>query len=773
METRTLKVILKCCIPIARLQQILSGASTGEDKYEAAAQEILNETEIGIQLSAILDQESHPQKAKIRGMKASELRKNLSIEFLEPGKTLGLILWALLSDERLSPRKLAEELAERFYGSMDASQIESPREEYSEEIAGSENLEEAMQDDYKSSAENLSLFLNQDMAGAEESSVEPVEINEELLNEVDDFIASLGEDSDSLDEVDAQSLLDDVDLDASEVESPGENDVITFDDIEQESSSPNEPKASPPVPTVQLGGITISMSSLKRACESVFNEPVELVTDENLTQQDRIVVVGRECGVRILHGPTWKQPVEAFRKSTGEAVSINPFSLKLALSKIYNEAVELIPDPQLLSAGRILFAGKATGLEIMENRQITVPLPDWVDGEIPVSPKQPLDDSEQIVSAEEKIAMLQMRLESLEQMLAAQSLEKEDSLDADVFNLHPESDAEEILIEESPETLEYSEPEMSEEELDEEISALLSEPGVSAEDSTDEEDIDLSNLDLEEISLDAEEIGKEADEDSFGEQETHIAEAVSLKEPSVEETIEEDLHEEPAPEDLTLSESEENALEEELEEPFIEPEEAAGDLEEQLQQEDVKKQEAPEIPEKEDEPDLDDLEDLDLESLKDYSVEDEDASEEQEESESETDDSEEELKDIDLSDILSELDADDESSNAIPELVFHDENILMLGGESKHKNDYVRVIKEIGGNCAWYAQLSEMAEGEIAGLVDQTDLIVTLSSDAITDPGILQAIQYAEENQKPVVQHHSSNPVSVQKQLVKIMSDEE
>ncbi|MGC9327076.1 MAG: hypothetical protein ACP5I1_05555 [Candidatus Hinthialibacter sp.] len=734
-------MILKQCIPTAHLQQIFSGASIQEDLYEAAAQEMLNETEIGIQLSAILDQESHLQKAKIRDMKASDLRQNLSIEFLEPGKTLGLILWALLSDERLSHRKLADELAERFSTSMDAPSPEASPGESSGKIAESKLLEEAPQDPSDALQENANLFVDQETPFDEETFIESVEINEELLHEVDDFIASLGEDSDSLEDLDAQSLLDDVDLNASSVESSGESRVMTAGEIQPGASSSDDSKAALPVPTVQLGGITISLSSLKRACESVFKEPVELVIDENLTQQDRIVIVGRDCGVRILHGPTWKQPVEPFRKSTGESVSINPYSLKLALSKIYGETVELIPDPQLLSSGRILFAGKTVGLEIMENAHITVPLPDWAEGEIPVNAKQAYDDSEPIVSAEERIAMLQMRLESLEQTLAAQSQDKKEFLDEDDFNTQTESNAKEILIEDSSESLGYDELDKPEEVHDQEISSLFFSSDAGEEDSFGEEDIDLSHLDLEDISQDAKEISQEDDEDSLREEAPAVEEITSKQSPEVNIS----------PEDiLETSESKDR--------PILELEEDEADANSDTEEEE----------------DQFNLDDFDLESLHEDSLDEEEDSEEEDEADLDDEgESDEQLKDIDLSDILSELDSNEAPSSFVSEPVFHDEKILMLGGEEKHKNNYLSVIREIGGDCTWYPQLGGMPEGEIAELIDQADLIVTLSSDAITDPGILQAIQYAEENQKPVVQHHSSNPISVQKQLVKIMSDEE
>ena len=63
-----------------------------------------------------------------------------------------------------------------------------------------------------------------------------------------------------------------------------------------------------------------------------------------------------------------------------------------------------------------------------------------------------------------------------------------------------------------------------------------------------------------------------------------------------------------------------------------------------------------------------------------------------------------------------------------------------------------------------------MSESEIAELVDRSDLILTLS-DAITDPGILQATNYAQENNKRCYAHHSANPASVQKQLVKLVNE--
>lgn len=809
MDTRTLQVILEHCIPPAQIKRYITPPPAGGDWYEAAAEEILNETETGMRLSSWLDNESRPQQAKIRGMKVSELRDHLSPEFLEPGKTLGMILWALTSDERLSARNLADHLIEQFGVRQDeeeepvkarshkvvtldqqiaeideARNMETLDEETNEDDLNLDELLREIQDEDKTEVEEedgldfMDEILDTELEEEEEEEetpASPVEINDELLNEVDSFIASLdsqetdvsveSDEFDDLDELDTQSLIDEAEIETSAEEGEEEFDFdISSEDLgdielkESEIIPLEEEETHLPVPTVQLGGITISIASLKRACESVFGEPVELVTDESLTRQDQIVVVGRQCGVRIMHGPTWTQPIEPFREQTGEEVTINPTSLKLALSRIYEEPVELIPDPKLLSEGMILFAGKSTGLAIVENQRARVPLPDWavgiVEEESPdATPNELMED---VALLREQIAMLQTRLDTLEQSpptpavrIAEEPLVEEIPEEIEIPETEETTDWDLGHVEDTPISLDEIESEelepivgetyFEEDAIDQELMESIS----AGEEESSEEGLELGEVDLDELNLG--EIGDEAEE------ELDIGE-ITLGDTD-EEAIEE---EEPAGEIGDLEELDLSELGSEEEEISLDEIGLEGLGEEENEEGEVGEGEIS-------------LDDLDLNALEDYSLGEEEEVEETGEEEVEEEEEESGLEDVDLGDILSELDSEEEDAGGAPEPIFEGESVLLLGGETKNMKEYKRVVKEIGGVCIWYATLSEVPEGEIAGLVEQADVVMTLSAEALSDPGILQAVNYAEEQGKPLIQHHSSSPVSVQKQLVKAM----
>ena len=121
-------------------------------------------------------------------------------------------------------------------------------------------------------------------------------------------------------------------------------------------------------------------------------------------------------------------------------------------------------------------------------------------------------------------------------------------------------------------------------------------------------------------------------------------------------------------------------------------------------------------------------------------------------------------------DFIDEIDKAAEAEEEEVKKIFSDENILILGGEDSYREEYGSVVEQLGGTCEWYQTLAEMSQTEIADLVDRSDLILTLS-DAITDPGILQATNYAQENNKRCFAHHSANPASVRRQLVKLVNE--
>ena len=140
METRTLQVILEHCFTSAGLTEMFPKPPVGMNLYQAAVNEILEESDLGVELSGKLDDESLPQRDKIRSMKVSELRSNLAVEFLEPGRTLGLILWSLMRDERLSARNMSDQLAKRFIPSVQETDVSTPEAEVVEQSFEEEDI---------------------------------------------------------------------------------------------------------------------------------------------------------------------------------------------------------------------------------------------------------------------------------------------------------------------------------------------------------------------------------------------------------------------------------------------------------------------------------------------------------------------------------------------------------------------------------------------------------------------------------------------------------
>ncbi len=923
METHTLQVILEHCFPPARLRRLLPHKPAGKDWYEAAADEILNETEIGQELSSILDSESRPQQSRIRAMKVSELRENLSLDFLEPGRNFGLILWALMSEERLSARNLADQLVRQYsqtnQNAKETSAISSNQNlpvSLDQQIAEMEETRKLDSTEADSTLDELDIqsFLGElekqddsDEEDNEEFDIDAL-LNEQVIDEPSPLDASLqtekaiypqteyGEDNLSpyIEEEENEGIeieqdhFDELSLDgislfedreplpiSSRNREPGsmesdENDHATFTpsfpmDETIMSSPSNENQTShikdnastftpvippqnesishsptPSVPSIQLGGITISLHSLKRACESVFNETVELVTDDNLIQQDQIVVVGRQCGVRILHGPTWSQPVEPKPKSSGEPITIQPNSLKLALSIIHDEPVELVPDQNLLAKGQILFAGKKTGLSIMENERVRVPLPDWAIGKLQPETPPPTEASQQaaqvsaikieylhetIEECRNQIQELQSRLEILEKTpipsphIETRTIQEpppieplreeiQAILDGHVVEVPPVSieemkaDRFEANVEVEPQsTLEANPIESIASiavEAQDQDSLLDTFSEEIAAEPTDMEDILDRDILQSVMDVRAEAIATEEkqtiEEQTTLEDNEFLLEADTppsmIDEFQLEDLDLKELMEEPG--DTEIAEIGENSLGDSLAD-ISEIEgldlSGLGPIEEGLSLDGLEELQHDPVPtqkhrpqgtetQEEDSFNLDgispgddlelSLEDLNLEDLEEYGI---GGGEEKESKTEESIGNDLDLDDVDLDDILSALDSEEDETTEIPESVFHGETILLLGGEAKNKKDYKRVIEEIGGNCLWYANLNELPEGEIAGLVEQADFIMTLSAEALSDPGILQATNYAEEQKKTVVQHHSSNPVSIQKQLIKQMHE--
>ncbi|HXK95521.1 MAG TPA: hypothetical protein PKV38_17735, partial [bacterium] len=135
MNTPELRLILHSCFSPTQLRSFFQAVPPGENVYEAAVEAILNESEEGCGLIRLLDQESAPQRKKIQAMKVPELRQGLAFEFLEPGRMLGLVLWSLLRDNRISAHELASQLARKHMQSpagMMADEMEEGDEAGSE-----------------------------------------------------------------------------------------------------------------------------------------------------------------------------------------------------------------------------------------------------------------------------------------------------------------------------------------------------------------------------------------------------------------------------------------------------------------------------------------------------------------------------------------------------------------------------------------------------------------------------------------------------------------
>ncbi len=777
METSELRLILQNYYSPPTLVEYLGLDSERDDLYEMAIESILGEEEAGLRIMAELDEASAKQKEKIRSMNPREIRNSLSVEFLEPGKRLALIMWALLRDERLSARNHASTIAEAFAQQMEPSFPESGDEEQQdliqeiaeeinedidEEAAAQEgiDIENADEDDVMEQilAELNSGTMEQEAEQKNEPETEPDtdlnfldEDDIELEDEEEQDEISFEDDDEEDEEYDFAYELD---LDTEEEEESGDEEeplhIPDKQSIEEgmeevdrlianlEEPEEEEEEASS-TPCITIGGVEISLDSLKRACERVFNETVELVTDENLTRQDKIVVIGKRCGLYVLQGPRYKiEPVKTTPLDVGDSIEVSPTSLQAALSRIYSENVELVPDPDLLKEGIVVFTGKETGLSVMQNSIAKVSLPNWVNEDLKAeieTPSAPV--SSEISNLKQKIAELEERIEALSKQATAQE------------SPQPETETKEEEHEISDEALSLDDIES--EEL-EPIPEEIPEVEEQKEEKEEDEDIHEEGIDESAIDSDLEEIlgaVSEGEEQSSGEDEINYEEM--LKDFPEEES-------EPVA-DTETSEEESPEEEEDLSEVDLED----LDLEAITQEEEEKK---PTEEATEEETSGGEEDELDLEGLME-DLESGEEGEEEEKEQSEEESSEDE--DFDL-DILSELEETTEEGSETKQ-VFNGEQILLLGGDKKHEQDYKKVVEDLGGHCNWRGGMEDANEEEINELVESADVIMTLSSEALSDPGILQATSYAQESNKRVFEHHSANPNSVQKKLTQLVEE--
>ncbi len=797
MNTPELRLILHSCFSSAQLRSILQDLPAGANVYDAAVDAILNETGDGCELIRLLDQEATPQRKKIQALKAPELRNGMTFEFLEPGRMLGLVLWSLLRDNRISAHDLAAQLARKHLQSpavlgLDETE-DAPRDRDdfvspADESGAGTDLDDGMGGIPLEEMEQLAAAYAADPAGADFG-------NEAVLDEVDSLLASLENEEPRLTEK------------SGAADQRNDQSIPAREKMERAHGGKIQ-KTRYPARTVQLGGIDISLASLTRACEKIYEEPIELVTDDNLIHQDKLVVVGKQCGIRILAGPRTSQMVETPLPDTGEPVTIDPDSLKSALSRIYNDPVELIPDAALLAQGTIAFAGKTAGLFILHNPRVRISLP-ALESSTAKAPVMIQPDYGALDALRKQLAALERKIAGLEKKIAAPTPEKQflgmfDS-DKDKEEIEPPmtleepagdpfAAADEILAPEetldsftledslSAETLEawekaLLEPDQALEEriVDERIEEVIHEESPVQPPVSEFPKAEAKPLpEIKAETRPAAETKSVLDVKT----ESRTATEVKLESKPIAE-IKAELQrepEKPRPADPLLS-TMTQAVQEEEEEDLGVDLGSLGDLSEidlaslGLEEEETSEAAAATVTAKEDdiltdeEISLDDLnlDDLDLESLGIGGLS----------KKAETQPSggpvKQEEEDLDF-DLLKELGLTD-AEEVKPVKIFRGEQVLLLGGEEKNAEDYQRIVKELGGLCAWYLKLAGVPDGEIAQRVEQADVMVTFSSEAITDPGILLAVQYAKENNIPVFQHHSASPVSVQKYLMKLKEE--
>jgi len=755
METTELRLVLENCFTPAVLKEFLRECPAGYDPYALAADAILSEDETGVKLALQLDHDSERQRVRIRSMSPKELRNHLTFEFLEPGRTLGHIVWALLRDDRIGARTLAAGIANYFGNShsqpapalpptptesaaapgqeMELEDLDLSDETLNEimdevgEITGKvrsdayeetttlelpdedTELEQLLSDFSEEEMPELS-FSDSEADQTDRVTVSPTMEIEFPVEEIEEVIDDQLElDADSIQEVEsliADLAVTDIELEEGEFNPPilemaaGREDKIPPGGIQKEPFSPTSPlvetpsaftreKPQPPVARetasrsadkpedfIVLGGVELSLASLKRACERVFQEPVELVSDSNLTRQDKIVVIGKQCGVKVLYGPgcAIRAPEIPIVEKEG-SVPVSSASIQSALSRIYGEPVELIPDGELLENGIIPFAGIEIGILILENPRLKVSLPDWAETDALQADSAPPLSNAELTALKNQIAYLEQRIRALEQTPPPRPAAEGTISDQAIALDELETEELEPIVNNIVEV-----PPVEEGEVDLMAAIAAQEQEEQKEDAIAEEEIDLSDLNLEEVTDDVE----------AAEEESVSTEEINLDDLNLDEIVQEGLGEEIKMEDLADN--------------------GVG---------------------------------LSVDEI-----------------------SEEEL---DL-DILSEL-GEEEEKPFEPKKVYNGELILLLGGAEKNKSEYYRIVEELGGTAEWYAHLQDQSDEEIAEIIERADLIMTLSSEAMADPGILKAKNIAHANNKRLFQHHSAGPANVQKQLAKLVAE--
>lgn len=775
MELEEIMLVIRNCCTESQLRSLLPGQNLGRDPYRRAAELLLEGDESADAISAQLDRSSAAQREKIRQLSLADLRKSLVVEFLEPGRNLGLVVWALLRDGRVGAAHLASQIYRTFAGGgLDESPKPlrtSPAEEPAsrESGAGSEwKIPEYLVSEEESAGigEDIpeSFAEMEEEFGSDEEGIDDLdEILGAVVKEIKAEATADGEeeemDFDFESDLEEEESIPSIDQEAlTGILSETDENLVPpdIDDLEEILSESVEPLEEVALEDSFLGGgLDEETIEVPDADEigSILDETLDLETDEGLEIPDIEELTGIleeelsadeegifEPGAEL--PPVFKEkkktidssdveplkveeqePVPVVRHSiTMAGIDVPIESLHRACCGVFGEPVELVTDPELLAQDKIGVVGRHCGVKILHGPSWSIeaqPAPeDRLDRPVSLSP----------VGAEEALSKVygeQIKVIPDPGLLGQ--------------GIIPIVGRQTGIVILKNEGTRMGLPPWVDEETAARIKAAASiaGEGVSGKDVAGFQDQvkgllarvaeyeeRLSVIEKELDSIEYMPVTEEKKTQS--EQPARKGRVEEIPE-EIEETTEPVEQEKPILE--SLSEEKEEPAEEDDFGLDLDDLEALGDL--SMEEEEM------ELP----------MQEIVEESLKDEGGE-----------------------DLDL-DFIHEIEkAVSQENEKEVKKVLSGETILILGGEEQYKDDYRKLVEELGGNCEWRQSLAELSESEIAEVVDRSDLILTLS-DAITDPGILEATNYAQENNKRCFPHHSANPASVKKQLVKLVDE--
>ncbi len=794
MELEEIMLVIRSCCTESQLRSLLPGQNLGRDPYRRAAELLLEGDESADGISTQLDRSSAAQREKIRQLSLADLRKSLVIEFMEPGRSLGLVVWALLRDGRVGAAHLASQIYRTF---ADEAPRESPkpRRVPPAEARGTGKVGSEGPSVGRSSADS-EWEIPEDLVSEEES----IGIGEDFPESFAETDEEFGSDEDGIDDLDevfgavvkeikaeamangAEEMHFDFGEDLEEEESVAladqealtgilsetEEDLVPPDigDLEEILEESVEPSDDFAVESAFSGGAFEETIEVPDADEigSILDETLDLGSGDSLgipdldeltdileeelpMDEEEIFEPGAELPPVFEEEEEEEEivdlsdlePVEVEEQEpapvgrqyiTMAGIDVPIESLHRACCGVFGEPVELVTDPELLAQDKIGVVGKHCGVKILHG-------PSW-SIEAQLAPEDRLDRPVNLspVGAEEALSKVygeQIKIIPDPGLLGQ--------------GIIPIVGRQTGIVILKNEGARMGLPPWVDEETAGRIKAAVSAAGdtVSGKDVTDLQDqvrnllamsadyeARLTAIEKEMESIEYVPVTEEKEIESEPEPEMEIEEIPEEIAEEIEETSEIAEEEEPILEGLA-EEEEEPAEEDDL---GLDLDALDGLTELGVEEEEI------ELP----------MEEIVEEEVEEESMEDEGGD------------------DLDL-DFINEIEkAVNQEDEEEVKKIFSGETILILGGEEQYRDEYGRIVDELGGNCEWYQSLAEMSESEIAEVVDRSDLILTLS-DAITDPGILQATNYAQENNKRCFAHHSANPASVSKQLVKLVDE--